>query len=219
MPVLVEIVGPAGAGKSTLAQALARKLGAPESLSVWGQRRRDLAGGAVRALPAALAAAAGGRPLAFSELTQMARVAAMRRTVRRAAAGESLVILDEGPVFALAWFDAFYGRNGDPGWASWRRRAIADWSQRLDLIVRLDAGGDRLIGRIRGRDKNHRAKDWPDRAIDAFQGRYRAAYDKVIAELRAAGKVHVIELRSDELSPDALAGELAGRMMEYLNGC
>ena len=219
MALLIEIVGPAGAGKSALARALTERLGTGGSVSVWGQRRRDLAQGALVVLPAALIAALTARPLALKEMTQMARVGALRRTLDRERGTERrMVVLDEGPVFALAWFDAFYGRNGDAGWSAWRRRAVTDWAKRLDVIIRLDADAGLLAHRIRRRDKDHRVKEWEDAAIHGFQARYRAAFDKVIADLRHAGNVKVIDMRSDDLAPEALAEQLASTMTGYSRG-
>jgi len=196
---VVELIGPAGVGKTSLARALEaldpRMRG---GLCVWGLPRRLLfESGSGLAAPVARAALAG-RPLRPAEVAQMARVGALARAVDQAAAvGRGRLVLDEGPVFALAWLEVFFGRNGDPGWAEWRADALRAWAGRLDAVVRLDAADPALAARIRGRAKPHMVKHRSDREIFAFSARFRRALDRVAGELEATGRVALVRLRTD----------------------
>lgn len=210
MARLIELVGPAGAGKSALQQALLDgSAGAANGHSLWNQDKVALASGALSVVPVALAAAKGGRPFVPPELGQMVRLEAMQRTLPRAANGRRLIVMDEGPVFALSWFDVFFGRNGDPGWSGWRRRMMETWSHQLDAIVRVDAADPVLAQRIRQRDKPHLVKARPYPEICGFNARFRDAFDRVIGEMVKVGKVRVFDLRSDDASPADLVGRLA----------
>lgn len=198
----MELAGPAGAGKTTLARALADAGAGGEYLAVWGLPRRALLARAAALVPAALGALGGGHALGADELAQMARVDALWRIVDRARrARGGVVVLDEGPVFALSWFAVQHGRNGDPGWAGWRRRAVVAWARCLDAVVYVDAADAVLTERIRTRAKPHPVKDASDGAIADFTARFRAAFAHVLDELHAAGGMPVLRLREDVAAP------------------
>lgn len=201
--VIVELAGPAGAGKTTLA----RRLGAGDrrirvDLSLWGPAWADAAVSAVGVLPTIVAAAVaawvqGSRPLRWAEIAQMIRVGALRRCVERASQTHRIIILDEGPVFALSWLDVFFVRTGHPGFAGWRRRTLADWAALLDVVILLDASDPELAHRIRTRAKPHPVKGEPDAKIYGFAAGFRRAFERVIADLVAAGDVTVAALPTD----------------------
>ena len=217
-PLLVELVGPAGAGKSALQQALlAETPGAANGHSLWNQDRLALARGALRVTPAALAAARGGKPLVPPEMGQMVRLEAMERTLPKITGGRRLIVMDEGPVFALSWFDVFFGRNGDPGWSAWRRRMVSTWSAKLDAIVRVDADDAVLAQRINSRAKQHMMKQQPYPEVCGFNARFRDAFDRVTGEMVKAGNVKVFDLRTDERRPDELVRQLS-EMIETSRG-
>lgn len=199
---LVELVGPAGAGKSAVAAALTGDRG---TLGLWNQERSSLLSGAAQVAPAVLAATRGGRPFVPEELAQMVRLSAMERSLSRAIPDSTLIVMDEGPVFALSWFQVFYGRNGDPGWRGWRERMLQDWAARLDVVIRMDAPDEVLARRINERSKPHLVKQRPFSEVCGFNARFREAFDRVIGEFEKAGHVKVIDLRTDLLLPNELA--------------
>lgn len=216
---LVELVGPAGAGKSTLSRVLpACDARFQVSRGVWYLPRHLLALSLLAVVPTALRALLGGRPLRGAELAQMIRLDALRR--RMAAARRrheaQVVVLDEGPVFALAWLDFNYHRNGDPGWAPWRRHMIDAWSRGLDAVVRLDADDRVLTRRIKERVKPHQVKDAPPERIAAFTRGFRQAYDRVVGELAANG-VRITELPTDAGGVVDRAARLCDAIRETLD--
>ena len=203
----MELVGPAGAGKSAVAKALeARDPRIHADLSLWGLPRPLLLRGALSLIPTVLEAATGARPLRAGELGQMVRLEALQRAADRAARKDCrLLVMDEGPVFALSYLDVFFARNGDAGWARWRRQVVWAWAGLLDAVVYLDAADALLATRIRTRSKPHLVKDLSEPAIYQFTARFRQAFRRVIADLRQARRVSILALRTDQDSPGQLA--------------
>jgi hypothetical protein len=198
-PWLVELVGPAGAGKTTLAQSFFElDPWRHVCLTLWGLPRRFLAASALSVLPTVAAAKRRGAPLRAREVAQMMRVTALRYAIDHAAKqGKTIILLDEGSVFGLTWLDVFFGPGTDPARTRWRQQEIAAWCQRLDAVVRLDAANTILVQRIRTREQPHPVKDDPDPEIHAFTAKFRAAFDRVLGEMTAAGGVQLLQLRTD----------------------
>lgn len=219
--VIVELVGPAGVGKTTLANGVSTtdptiRVG----LSLWGLPRPQLLESALALLPTIVGAALGGRRsrLKWGEMMQMIRLGALRRVVRREAKNHRIIILDEGPVFALSWLDVFFARNGDRAPAGWRRRVVTDWALLLDVVVFLDASDVTLAERIRTREKDHMVKDLPDEQIYGFSAGFRKAFDRVIAELTKAGHLVVDALSTDRSAPQQTAARLMASLSRRRNG-
>jgi hypothetical protein len=208
---MVELVGPAGAGKTTLARALQEcDSGVRVGPSLWGLPRPLLLASAIALVPTALTAARAGRSLRGAEYAQMTRLGALRRVLERERHEPgTAVVLDEGPVFGLSWLEVFFAGNGDPLRARWRARALADWASRLDVVVRLDGPDWLLATRIRERDKPHLVKGAPDPAIHAFNARFRRAFDQVIEGLADRRGPAVLGLPADGLPAETATRLLA----------
>lgn len=209
MPLVAEIVGPAGAGKSTLAAALGRRgEGVRAGLGVWRLPARLLLSSALRSLPQLLGMYRGGRPPGFQEAALVVRLNALGRLVgREAARRHRFLLLDEGTVFALAKLDAFGRAGGRP------RGLVERWAGVLDAVVWLDAPDEVLARRIRGRAKPHRMKARTDEEIKAFLARYRESYERVVAELGAGGRLKVIRVSTaDGETPERTAERVLSRI-------
>src|SRR5207245_41907 len=140
-PVIVELVGPAGAGKSAVADVL-RGREHVLRVSIWGLQLRFVSWSAVTLLPTFLALCLGTHSVPWQEMKQMIRLGALRRFLARAATPrQRLIVLDEGPVFALSWLQVFGGERlaGNAAYQRWVRRTLAAWAGVLDVIARHDA--------------------------------------------------------------------------------
>ena len=195
-PWLVELVGPAGAGKSTLAASLpAQDPDVAQGPNLWGLPRALLVASAIELLPTMIAAAIRGRPLHKPEIGQMIRIGALRRALSHTRTrGHRTMVIDEGAVFGLAWLEMFYEAHDDPWRSLWRRREREQWAARLDAVVRLDADDPELARRIRTRAKEHMVKDRNDEEIQVFMARFRDCYDQVIGDMAARGSLAVQSL-------------------------
>ena len=194
LPFLVELVGPAGAGKTTLFWALSRRSGRilHGSLPYY----RGLAdmpfyvrNGLLLTPTLLRLCQTNGRRLTRREIAWMAILQGWHSAVRqRASSSSTAIVLDQGPVFLLARL-FWLGPEGLRGQTAekWRKSMYAHWAAALDLVVWLDASDAVLLARIRTRDKWHAVKDRSESEALEFLSRYRAAYGQVMAALTANG--------------------------------
>ncbi len=216
-PVVVELVGPAGSGKSALAQRLSAQPGAVRA-SVWNLPRPLIFEGALRSLPALVGLCWGTRSVSWPILAQVMRLGALRLLLRRRLRHTRLVVLDEGPVFALSWVCVFgpaaLGNGRTERW--WRRRA-AEWAPLLDRVVLLDTPDPILMGRLRGRSKrDDELRDFTDREIVDLAAAYRAAFAHVLRHLAPGDRV--VTLPTDDASLDRLVGAVGTVLDETHRG-
>ena len=207
-PTVVELVGPAAAGKTLLYRALALR-------AALGPRRLSVR--LVHCLPVAPALtpilAGVHRPyrgLLRKELKRMLYVRALHRRVERSAKDRP-IILDEGAVYMLARLRVFGGeRLESHAFGRWWDAAVQDWAGALTLIIRLDAADAVLINRLRARAQPHPVRGLGDDEIGRFIAAYRGAFDEVIAALRAApGAPELLTFRTDEEPVDRIAETVA----------
>lgn len=218
--IVVELVGPAGAGKTTLAQGVsAADPSVHAGLSLWGLPRPRLLAAALPLIPRIIASSL--RPKRrphWAVMAQMIRLGALRRVVCDEATKHRVLILDEGPVFALSWLDVFFARHGDRVPAAWRRRIISEWATLLDVVVFIDASDLTLANRIRAREKPHMVKQSSDAEIFGFSAGFRRAFERAIDELRQVGHI-VVDSLSTEMHPLAGAtAQVTARLQHRRNG-
>ena len=216
-PIIVEVIGPAGAGKSSLVRELcARDAGFGRGRSL---RRADLpliAKRAGRWAPVLAGLAVTAPRQARQYARHLVRVETMDALLPCDARPDSPVVLfDEGPVFSMALMLAFDDRSSGSGTVGQHvARAVDRWASLLDAVIWLDANDAALTSRIRTRAKAHRIKDaTPDTARE-FLERYRRAYDTLGVRLDEAG---VSVLRVDTATtPIATAASYVAAMLEGL---
>lgn len=206
MGAALELVGPAGSGKTTLYRALAARSpavapGVP--FGRWDHLRHGLPQ-AAKLLPAW--AAARGRFFDEKELRSLGYVAGWAAALERGAAADALAVFDHGPLFRIVRLRAF----GPPlvardAFTRWSAAAVRRWARLLHTVVWLDAPDALLARRIDGRDERHRMKGEEAGETERFLGRYRAAYEALLAELRAAGGPEPIRVDTSREAPEAIA--------------
>lgn len=209
---VVELAGPAGAGKTTVATALTRtlpgtRLGRPPG-------RIATVRALVPAAPMLLAcrdAAGAGRWWSQPELRSIGYLLAWQRTLTAPGPGR-LLLLDHGPVFRLATLVA--GRPAalrDSAFGPWWRRNAAAWAGLLDTVVVLDAPTDELIARIESRQREHRVRGAGRSEAERFVEDYRVAFDEVLRTLSDLGTPVV---RVDTAAPpDDVADDVRSRLL------
>lgn len=209
---VVELAGPAGAGKTTVARALVGSLPGARLGSPPG--RLATVRSLVPAAPVLLASrsvVAPGRWWSEAELRSVGYLLAWQRQLRDTATGEPL-LLDHGPVFRLAMLVA--GRPQalrHPVFGPWWQRTATAWATLLDAVVVLDAPTDELIARIEARPREHRVQGLDLREAERFVDAYRAAFGKVLRVVSDEGTPVV---RVDTTAPpEAVADTVRARLL------
>jgi len=209
----LELVGPAGSGKSTLYRALAlqRPAIAPGvPFGGLGHLRVGLRHVA-SLLPAWLAS--GDRFLDEKERRSLSYVVGWAEGVERGPAGSALAVFDHGPLFRIARLRAFGPRLVESAaFRRWSEDAVRRWARLLDAVVWLDAPDALLAERIDARDERHRMQGGEAGETQRFLARYRVAYDALLAEFVAAGGPEPIRVDTSRETPDAIAARLLAQL-------
>ena len=209
-PRIIEIVGPAGAGKSTVLGSLTRR--DPRIHAELQVGRLDhasaLAPRALNLVPVALNLALRAPRFLWDNARHIARLEGLDAVVAGPQLGaDDVLVLSEGPLFLMTRL--FLAVEQLPTTSPWFRplweTAIARWEGRLDLVVWLDAPDDVLLRRIRSRAKTHRMKDAGDFATRQFLTDYRRGYHRVLC---ACPPARHLRLDSSTHTPEQLADEI-----------
>lgn len=214
-PLRVELVGPAGVGKSTLSVSLVRQLqGVPRE--IWGLPVVPLLLNGTRLIPTFTGLWLHARSPLWQEIRHMVRLRTLQRALRRATPQTDAVLLfDEGPVFALAWLRGFgHDTLREQPSAEWWRTALREWASVMDAVVVLDAPDHLLAARIRARPHPHEVKEFSDPEIARWMERFRQALEWVLTEMARHGGPAVVRLSSREEPAD----RIAERIVQELRG-
>jgi cytidylate kinase len=193
--MIIELIGPAGAGKSTLSKALSGwyvniNLVSPpyfrniedvpfyvrNSLSVFPFLSQVFFNN-------------GKLPLRDHFVFILLLNGWFQLLNQKAQKEDSYIVLDKGPVYFLMMLNMFGSdwlkSNSTKQWWDY---IYHQWAETLDLVIWLDTALPILVDRVRGRENWHSVKDRPDH--DAYQHleSYRQVYEAVISRLAACSK-------------------------------
>lgn len=212
-PILVELAGPAGGGKTTLSRALLGRGGTAKG-AIWGLPVPSLLGNGVRLLPSLLENCRRSGSLLWDESRHMVRLATLQRILTDARpTAAKVVVFDEGPIFALAWLRGFgHEVMRSKALEAWWQSTLRDWAELMDAVVVVEANDALLARRIRTRPHAHEVKEFTDPEIVAWMARFRAALSWVLAGLAAEGGPAVLRMTTDREPPELLAEQVGAAL-------
>lgn len=196
---IIEIIGPAGSGKSTLANALCQEKGRELiSSPPYYRRISDLpffARNTLELLPTVLTLNIHNRCefLSLRDLVWMVTLNGWCRVLSQKANQYPILILDEGPIFYMAFLQ-IYGSGGlnSPSAQTWWAQIYKQWSSLLAMVIYLDAPDLVLIQRIRERSKPHGIKDNPKDYAYKYLADLREKYKYLLFRLASENRTFKI---------------------------
>jgi shikimate kinase len=223
-PRFVELVGPAGAGKSTLVRALCNRndqimIGTEIAFRNVNQLP-ILIGSIPLVLSSLFYKVSGSRRWTWDEIKYLVYLKKWDRVLEWQAKGEAgMVLLDHGPIFKLATLHAF-----GPDWLrstfanAWWKDLFQQWAALLDLIVWLDASDTLLETRINARNQKHQVKGKTRQEVLQFLARYRSSYQFVLKGLATANGPTIINYDTSQVSLDELCENILSTCKFKANG-
>lgn len=193
----VEILGVAGAGKSTVVRLLGERPGFSKAEFIHTRKPSHLLQVA-RGLPRLMPILLGGirrRPrISWPEFKLL--VYATRWPLflgRRMPAPGTVLLFDQGPLYALVRLQA----EGKPfstrsAFESWREEILERWASELHAVVWLDAPDPVLWSRINERSQGHRTKGEEAEAGHSFIARYRRSFDGLLRRMEELGGPEIL---------------------------
>ena len=193
--LVVELVGPAGAGKTSLVQALKQhsnrvQVGTPPYFRRIGHMPFFVKN-TLLLLPTFfhLLQKDHGRWLTLQEMAWMVILKGWHKVLGRTVSQDNkILVLDQGPIFLLA---RLYGFGPEilksQGTKKWWNNMYRQWADMLNLAIWVDASDTTLLKRVRTREIWHGNKERNDLEAFEFLARWRISLEQVISALEANG--------------------------------
>jgi thymidylate kinase len=218
---VIELVGPAGAGKTTLAMALARRNKRIRIVDAPFCRK-------IADLPFFIRNVLLLLPTFFSlrfnhqgmsptrrHLAWMAILNGWHIRLYNKNRDAAIRVMDQGPIFLISQLlyfgpECLRSRRTEKWWG----KIFRNWAVGLDEVYFLNASDSRLMERIRARYKWHLMKEEPDSKVVKFLAQYRKAYELIISMLRSnKDNLKVVYFDTGRISID----EMVNRILDEYN--
>ena len=212
-PLIMELVGPAGAGKTTLSSALS-------------QRDKDIMLGPdielrkVSHIPVFIRGISSSLPLfldrhkpyrqpTWTELKDIAYLEGWTRVLKRMPSNNKIVLLDQGPVFRMATLHEFGPAlfKGEES-KTWWHHLYKQWASTLDILIFLDTSDAILMERINTRTKKHGIKGKSELEIQKYLTQYRMSYKNVLSELSLCNGPTILEFDTSKIPIEQIVDEV-----------
>lgn len=222
-PLIVELVGPAGAGKSTLSRVLSQRyknmvIGPDIQL-----RKMQHIPIFVRNIPFMMPMyfhrGSWNRRFTWGELKYVTYLKGWPSLLKQEAANTGkVVLLDHGPIFRLATLLEFGPEQlRDPDFETWWNLLYWQWASTLDLIVWLDTSDTILINRIKRRNQQHDIKGKSISEAQTFLMRYRMSYLRTLEKMTAYKEPTLLHFDTSEASVEQIADEILAACRSKIN--
>jgi hypothetical protein len=216
-PPVVELVGPAAAGKTSVLHALSQF---DDTLRTERHppRHRHMSQ-VLPLMPTFLALHWPYQGLLWKEMKRITFLRTLQVMLQeRPSPGTSGVVVDEGAVYMLARMRVYGGdRAHSAALMRWWDGAVAQWAEILGLIVWLDGPDALLIHRLRTRDQMHRMQALSDEVVAGFLASYRTAYNLLLDRFGSLG-VRILRVRVDLLTVPEIVEQVTAEIRRTRTG-
>jgi len=212
--IIIELVGPAGAGKTTLSRVLSRRSSKIQIGSDVELRKLKYVPvflcNVFLLLPVIFRQHRLGRWFTWDEIKSLVYLNGWSAVLKQeAATGDATILLDHGPVFKLATLNEFGPEKlKTDGSETWWKNMFNQWASTLNIVIWLDAPDLVLEKRINSREQRHLVKGRTEAEVVHFLARYRTSYDQVLAKLRAYGGPLLLQIDTSITPIEQVADEI-----------
>ena len=213
---LVEIIGVAGSGKSSLARALeGQGYFGPPFISASNPRHLAVM---LRSLPRLWLLVAHNlirRPrFSWADFKLMAYITGWRQFLGTTPGlSASTLVFDQGPLYALGRLEAKgLGIASTRTYERWWREMLRSWAAEISLIVWVDATNEKLLERINERPQDHAIKGLPTDDGIRFIDHYRTVFNRLLALVEKQDASEIARFDTTTLDTDRLA-QLVGKLV------
>src|SRR5687767_12221709 len=224
LPLIIELVGLAGSGKTTLSRALSRQseriqLGAEielrklKHIPVFVRNTPPL-------LPIILYRSRYSRWFTWEEIKYVVYLKGWPQVLgQQAAQGGEAILLDHGPVFKLATLNAFgpeylQTEKAEPWWNT----MFKQWASTVDIVIWLDAPDSVLEQRINSRNQRHAVKGKTETEVLQFLARYRISYEEILSKLMTDRRPALFQFDTSQTTIEQVADEVRLTIASRLKG-
>jgi shikimate kinase len=222
-PLIMELVGLAGAGKTTLSRALSQR---SEKIQIGAEielRKLKYIPVFVRnappLLPIILHRSRGSRSFTWEEIKYLVYLNGWPHVLGQQAARGGAILLDHGPVFKLATLNAF-----GPEYLkterieAWWNNMFKQWASTVDIVIWLDAPDPILEKRINSRSQRHAVKGKTETEVLQFLAHYRMAYEQILAKLMTEGGPALFQFDTSQTTIEQVVDEVLQTIASHLEG-
>ena len=218
--LIIEIIGPAGAGKTTIHKELTNKVPRIHGATfpqVWKLAYFPFfLKNILQILPSIFFSMKNTeRNLSRREIAWMAILNGWFQLLNKNQRKISeIIVLDQGPIFLMTILKGFGPDILKQSYLeSWWKKIYFHWSQTLNLVIWLDTSDETLIQRINARVSDHIIKGKTGQEVNEFITIFRSNFDYIMENMiKNDPKIRMIKINTGKISIDQVVDQVVSEV-------